>query len=136
MEFFRVFWDSLGIFEFFKEFLGDFSKDFWNIWQFFGFSGFTWDYLPSILSAMVAASLASPRKTGEMGWFSPRIVNPAAVIPSRNLFVLVATFSNSPPPLVINSNACKSNDAIQVSRCFKANLVIALAGRIRECNNK
>ena len=70
-------------------------------------------------SAMVEASLASPRKTGQIGWFSPRIWNPADVIPSRKRLVLAATFSDNPPPLLISSRACKfgkCSGRLQVNR--------------------
>lgn len=63
--------------------------------------------LPSIFSAIDEASLASPIKTGQIGWFSPKIVNPALVIASRNCFVLLATFCVRSDEVMSKSNTYK-----------------------------
>ena len=61
-------------------------------------------YIPSMASAILLASLASPSMTGAIGWSSPASVKPAAVICSRNRRVLCATRPVSSEDVIRMSN--------------------------------
>ncbi len=83
------------------------------------------DVVPSISSAMVAARRASPRKTGQIGWPSPRTWKPAAVMAERKRCVLAATFCDNPLPPTISSNACaqKNSTSVRTSQVARTQFV-------------